>query len=236
MLDRRVVEDALRPVVSKAVAHYTRIGTLCHFIPAGSAGWASAWATPVQFLNDRMELSLGLDVLSAEAKQSGTVTQTVLDSLQELLTSAGRVETDAFQMSFSGNPDDLGQWRGYAANGMGCSVVTDALAVKGAADVAGWVIYDPQAQAVFARKVLDRLRAQTDPDVIQQVLVAAASFMKHKGFRPEQEFRLLKFPDPRRCSSAKSETGSFRISIFSGRPRPCQSNRLSLARAGSWRV
>lgn len=196
MLDRHLIEDALRPVTPTPIAHYTRIGNLCHFIPAGKAGWGSAWATPVQFLNDRMELSLGLEVLSAEAKQSPQVTQSVRDAIEDLLTTAGSMETDAFQMSFSGNPDELGQWRGYAANGMGCSLITDTLAVKGVADVAGWVIYDPQEQTAFARQMLDRVSTVNDPVVMQQVLVAAASFMKHEGFRPEQEFRLLKFPDP----------------------------------------
>ncbi len=97
-------------------------------------------------------------------------------------------------MSFSGNTDELGQCRGYAANGMGCSVVTDAMAVKNVADVAGWVIYDANDQSAFAFNVLSRLRGIADTDMIEQALVAAASYMKHPGFQPEREFRLLKFP------------------------------------------
>jgi hypothetical protein len=61
--------------------------------------------------------------------------------------------------------------------------------------VAGW-IYDQKKQRAFAYKVLARLRKQVDNDVIQQVLVAAASYMKHEGFRAEMEFRLLEFPQP----------------------------------------
>lgn len=98
-------------------------------------------------------------------------------------------------MSFSGNPDELGQWRGYGANGMGCCLVTEASEVHRVADVAGWVLYEAGEQQALAEEVLDRLRPETDLDVIGQTLVAAASFMKHEGFRPEQEFRLLKFPD-----------------------------------------
>lgn len=176
------------------VAHYTRIGTLNHFIPTGAAGWASAWATPVQFLNDRMELSLGLEVLREIANLPPRSGLKIRDLIEQLQTTIGSLETDAFQMSFSGNPDELGQWRGYAANGMGCSIVTDASAVKNVADVAGWIIYDAAKQRTFARKVLARLRTSTDSDLIARTLIAAASFMKHEGFRPEMEFRLIKFP------------------------------------------
>ena len=97
-------------------------------------------------------------------------------------------------MSFSGNPDELGQWRGYASNGMGCSITTDIVAIKTVADVAGWVIYDTAKQKTFARKVLAQLRQETDDDLVARTLIAAASFMKHKGFQPEMEFRLIKFP------------------------------------------
>jgi hypothetical protein len=99
-------------------------------------------------------------------------------------------------MSFSGEPDDLGQWRGYAANGLGCSIVTYAGHVKRVADAAGWVLYDPAEQKRFALEILDRLQSESDPVVIEQVLVAAASYIKHEGFRSEKEFRLLKFPTP----------------------------------------
>lgn len=98
-------------------------------------------------------------------------------------------------MSFSGNPDELGQWRGYAANGMGCCLVTDTQEVARVADVAGWVLYGQREQGRFAHEILVKLYLEKDQDVIGQTLVAAASFMKHKGFQPEKEYRLLKFPE-----------------------------------------
>ncbi len=143
-----------------------------------------------------MELTLGLIVLREVAKRLPASAQNVRDHIDFLLMTGGTLETDAFQMSFSGDPDELGQWRGYAANGMGCSVVTDTIAVKNVADVAGWVIYDPKKQRAFAYKVLNRLRNETDNDKIQQALAAAASYVKHEGFQQELEFRILKFPDP----------------------------------------
>ena len=63
MTDRQLIEGALPPLVAGYVAHYTRLGTLPLLLPEGASGWASAWATPVHFLNDRRELMLGLEVL-----------------------------------------------------------------------------------------------------------------------------------------------------------------------------
>lgn len=190
------IEDELKPIVSgSVVSHYTKIGTLCHFVSEINIGWGSAWATPIQFLNDRKELLLGLEVLHEIANQhprSGSIVRGIID---DLLNSPGRLGTDAFQMSFSGNPDELGQWRGYASNGMGCSVVTYTDAVKQVADIAGWIIYDSREQKKFARKLLKKLRNETDINKIEQIIVATASYMKHDGFAPEKEFRLLKFPE-----------------------------------------
>jgi hypothetical protein len=147
----------------------------------------------VQFLNDRKELSLGLSLLSKEATKASFPSRVKL-TLESLFTSYGRPDTDAYQMSFSGNADELGQWRGYGANGLGCSVETVSAELQAIADVAGWVIYDPVVHEKFAQGVLNGLRHVKDVKQIERAAVAAASFMKHSGFAPEQEFRVLFFP------------------------------------------
>ncbi len=199
MFNRSLIESILPPIVTKSVAHYTRIGTLCHFlppvIPPNPPGWASAWATPVQFLNDRMELVLGLKVLDEAANLSSNVKPLIHTAIIGLLNGNGPLDADAFQMSSSGDPDNLGQWRGYASNGMGCSVVTNTRAVHQAGDVAGWVLYNPQKQMLFATNVLNALNQETDFALIEQTLTVAASFMKHTGFSAEKEFRLIVLPE-----------------------------------------
>jgi len=191
------ITDALPSNSKIQVAHYTRIGTLRYFTDqAKPGGWCSVWATPVQFLNDRKELSLGLDTLSRVANQPPYSGHRVRLTLDSLINLGVEPDLDPYQVSFSGNVDELGQWRGYAANGMGCSVVTKTADVQRVADVAGWVIYDARKQLAFARKILQTLRKQTDVAIIEQVLIASACFMKDKGFEPEAEFRLLKFPTP----------------------------------------
>lgn len=113
MIDRAVIENALPAGSESAVAHYTRIGSLRYFLPEGPppTGWRSAWATPVQFLNDRLELVLGLETLFDAAEQSAAAPATVRSTVAELLASGGSLDTDAFQMSSIGDQDELGQTR-----------------------------------------------------------------------------------------------------------------------------
>jgi len=222
MFDRTIIEDQLPEIKADPIAHYTRIGSLCHFLLDKQPGWSSAWATPVQFLNDRMELALGLEVLREVANQKPVAANRVRVIIDYLISDGGRLETDAFQMSFSGDPDELGQWRGYASNGMGCAIVTDALSVQGAADIAGWMVYAPKKQRAFAYKVLSRLRKVTDNDVIEKVIISAASYMKHDGFSAEKEFRLLKFPrtDDVRFRETGHRLVPFVDYLYGARPLP----------------
>lgn len=174
------------------VAHYTRIATLREILK-GPRGWTSAWATPVQFLNDRKELVLGLEMLRDAIKAIAPQNSRLITAFDGLNDTEGTLSTDAFQMSFSGNQDELGQWRGYAANGMGCSIVTDTMAVHAVSDVSGWVLYDRTEQQSFAKDVVTGLKGNTDVQTIARVLVAASCFMKHPGFSPEAEYRLIRF-------------------------------------------
>jgi len=176
------------------VGHYTKLSTLKFFLPEGQNQWASAWATPVQFLNDRRELVHGLEILGKAAERGARVGVKVRSAIDQLRTAPGELATDAFSMSFSGRLDELGQWRGYASNGMGCNVVTLQESIRKIASVAGSVIYKERAQNAFASKVLSSLRNEKDAVVIGQTLVAAASFMKDPNFEVEREFRLIKFP------------------------------------------
>ena len=91
MFDRSIIEDALPAISVAPVAHYTSISTLRHFIPDGSKGWVSARATPVQFLNDRMELSLGLTVLGEVADRSPQMSRRVQTVIDDLRTGVGAV-------------------------------------------------------------------------------------------------------------------------------------------------
>ncbi|MCX6360659.1 MAG: DUF2971 domain-containing protein [Armatimonadetes bacterium] len=198
LFHRDAIERHLQPLTERPIAHYTAISTLVHLMavppPPPYIGWTSARASAVRFLNDRAELLLGLETLRDVANQPPKSGRRVRLILESLLADGGRADTDAFLMSFSGDPDELGQWRGYASNGMGCSVVTAPRDVHAAVHVAGWIVYEPKKRHAFAYKVLGELRNQTDDNLIEQVLVTAASLMKHEGFKAEREFRAIVFP------------------------------------------
>ena len=188
--DRKRIEAHLPELTEdgkaiEEIAHYSRLETLLHVIRPGGIG--SFWATGLRYLNDRQELLHGLSVFRASSP-SNTISQ-ALDQLEEA--------PDVYQVSFSGAPDELGQWRGYANNGIGCSIAVERKGVYAAASVAGWVIYDEKKQRAFAKKVLKALsgpNAVKDPDLLGNYLLAAAAFMKDEGFSPEKEYRLLVIP------------------------------------------
>ncbi len=199
MIAKLLIESLLPASDEVELAHYTSIGTLCHLMPESNRGWSSAWAAPVQFLNDRLELSLGLEILADEAakKPNSKGYSRVANLIYQFRSFGGSLDTDVFQMSFSKNLDEIGQWRGYASNGMGCSVVTSSRSVRAVADASGWVKYTESEQRVFARQVLERLSTYSENSPILQSIVTAASFIKHPGFAVEEEYRLLKFPESR---------------------------------------
>jgi hypothetical protein len=143
-----------------------------------------------------MELSRGLEVLELIASRLTPIPGKLLVAVKQLTSTGGQLGNDAFQMSFSRSHNELGQWRGYVANGLGCSVVTEVSDLTRVADVAGCVVYDPTHQEKFAEAVLRDLAPETDADTIAKTLVAAACFMKHDGFQVEDEFRVVVFPEP----------------------------------------
>jgi len=195
LVQRSDVEVSLPSAGIKTVAHYTKISNLIHFLPPGSKSWSSLYSSPVQLLNDRQELSLGLQTLSQVANHNPRSSAAVRNVIANFMDQGNDADIDVYQTSFSGVPDDLGQWRGYGDNGMGCSVETNVSELHALADISGWVIYEPNKQRAFAFKVLQSLRSvRNDYDRISRTLLAAASFIKHVGFQSEHEYRIITFP------------------------------------------
>ncbi|HAZ62418.1 MAG TPA: hypothetical protein DCZ72_02230 [Armatimonadetes bacterium] len=196
------------------VAHYTSLDTLGKLLgseqkPGKNDGpaacWRSLWATPVQFLNDRTEGTIGLDLFRKAAQQRLGASElkadernrakTVLTYASDLLDRPGTLPTDVFQVSFSAERDDLSQWRSYGDDGFGCAVVTDVKSLRAVADVVGWVVYDPDMQRELIENALAMVEDSWDYRDLQRYLLAVASFIKHHGFSPEREFRAIKFVD-----------------------------------------
>lgn len=193
-------------LLPESVSHYTSLGTLPHLLRAGETdeegGLGSLWATSVRFLNDRQEFTAGWETLREDAaKIESGVTQARrrLEPIRQLLESddAG-LGLSIYSVSFSGSPDELGQWRGYANDGYGASVVFSRSALDarlGALSdtLCGPVVYDPVEQGEFARRLLVEIHAKSlTLDEASQALQLAAVFMKHPGFSAEREYRLVR--------------------------------------------
>src|SRR5262245_46235191 len=109
VVDRRIIEEPLRRAtdvarqVHKRVAHYTRLETLLHIL--GPGGVKSLRATGIRYLNDRNELTHGLRILNEDPES---------EKFKSAFAQIENASPDVYQVSFSGAPDELGQWRGYA--------------------------------------------------------------------------------------------------------------------------
>ena len=181
-----------------AVAHYTAMGTVPKVVRTG--GWRSVWSTSVRFLNDREEFVLGARAFSSQAASMRLrpETEAALAKLDPMDASVG---IDVYATSFSAEPDDLGQWRGYADDGFGVSLVTtaaslDVLCASGEGEIAAPVLYEPSEHTRFAGELLTGLDASS-LDVQERFLTlqVAATFLKDAGFRSEREFRYVRIVD-----------------------------------------
>jgi hypothetical protein len=193
IFERAVVEQFLpeRSDEPEYVAHYTKLDTLLYLVKPGGVG--SIRATGLRYLNDRHELGHGLRLLEA------AIPPGEFRPLRAAFSQIGSVQQEIFQVSFSGNGDELGQWRGYANNGVGCSIEVDRAGIYSVASAAGWIIYEKDEQEKYAATLIQHLiDRKTDINDIATYLLAGASFMKHPGFFPEEEYRLLMLPqDPK---------------------------------------
>ncbi len=187
------------------VSHYTDLGTLPYLLrKEGSPyvrGLGSLWATSVRFLSDRQEFTAGWETLREDAAkiERGIALDPRLGAVRQLLDSddAG-LGLSVYSVSFSGAPDELGQWRGYANDGYGASVVLsrsilDAHLGTQPDTLCGPVVYAPVEQGEFARRLLVEIHEQgLTLDEASQALQLAAVFMKHPGFSAEREYRLVR--------------------------------------------
>lgn len=189
LIDRFLPDKPEDGIDVDKIAHYTQVKTILDIV--GKGGITSLWATGLRYLNDRQEMNHGTKVLQKVALTMQGI-DSIVNTLDQLVDAP-----DVYQVSFSGAPDELGQWRGYGKDGQGCSIIVEKTSVASAASVSGWVIYEESAQEAFAKAIISevsKLNLPLGDDLLSTYMVVAASFMKHPGFRPEREYRLLLLP------------------------------------------
>lgn len=216
------LKDALKlsPVGSieepPVLYHYTTANGLKSMVEKGSL-----WTTPSPFLNDIREFHLGLGVFTRAATKLATTHSDVGTRVKQCLKWLRRFSTPSamWLTSFTLQPDELSQWRAYAADGYGYAVgfeTRELMHLLPQPTVCS-VIYKPIEQRAFAIMALTaavdtavamsmefpgRLEAYDRDNVkldeiegwlmqLGPVLRALCTTMKHYGFSVEKEYRLI---------------------------------------------
>ena len=122
----------------------------------------------------------------------------IQDIVQLLQSDDASLGLSVYSTSFSGAPDEIGQWRGYADDGYGASVVVSREAVqKGLGrlerTLCGPVLYDDGDQFDLCVRILTKLySSEISLEQVQTALECAAVFVKHIGFTSERKYRLVR--------------------------------------------
>ncbi len=167
-------------------------------------------ATKIQYMNDASELVAPLkiaDEILAERDRRKDVTEEEKGMIQALRSfiDIGK-DVNVCSVSFSGEPDDLSQWRAYGGDGSGYAIGFDRAQLEAHAAAKKCKLrkceYEPKRQ----RKVIEStisvliksalLRSEFPPHTIDagslyEELVQVALMMKSKPFAKEHEWRIV---------------------------------------------
>lgn len=191
------------------IFHYTNATALKGIIEN-----SCLWATNLSYVNDSKELTLGLSIyreVCEELLKRRSIEGDYYTILKKFLHCLNKKNlSNRYACCFTCNGDQLGQWRGYAANGQGYAIGFETKKLVGNLEPyaePSRIIYDIDMQRMYAKKHVDTLvkgfirllkkkhrsiRAYTQ--TIIRMLEQESEFIilgfKHKGFQEETENRL----------------------------------------------
>ena len=193
----------------KIIFHYTNVTGLKGIIENNCL-----WATNLSYVNDSKELTLGLNIYREvsetllKKKGKSKAYREILQKFLECLRSKNI--SNRYACCFTGNGDQLSQWRGYGSNGQGYAIGFETKKLVGNIEPyaePSRIIYDVDTQRHYAEKHLDTfikgfisaLKASHKAvskhiDTIVSMLEQESEYsilgFKHKGFQEESENRL----------------------------------------------
>lgn len=191
--------------------HYTDIGGFEGIYKSGEL-----WGTHVAYMNDTVELHIGLDAvlqvlnqekssLIAEGETRHT-TQLLADTERMLHIVKAARTVECYVISLSKEPDQLSQWRGYAPTGYSVGFSTEALFQScGPSQRLGEVQYFPDQNKTqlpaaiinLLRESLADMKATADisdegvESWLSSFIAEKAAFMKDVNFKEEREVRIV---------------------------------------------
>jgi hypothetical protein len=201
--------------------HYTTVDALVNIVEK-----QQLWATNILYLNDAAEYHLAVDqakgILKAEIEHESDVTlrarlEAVAKSLEEQRLGA-IMDPSCFACCFSGEEDDLNQWRCYCRNG-GVAIGFRRDDLQDIANNQGLglapqlvrCIYEENEQREVIRKCVTQaveevpggtFGASMSPEEVDKyragllLCILGGQPIKHKDFSTEKEWRFIARPDP----------------------------------------
>jgi hypothetical protein len=167
------------------------------------------WATEIHYLNDVGEFNLPVALMAKELRsRAGTSPHQAALAAAEHYFSRNDFASYAGQLiwSFTTEPDQLSQWRGYTAPGDGYAIGIAGAHVKGIIPSETAHLrpcnYDPVHALQIIRTAVDvsleRFAEHASQsqliDELRNHLVFIAAWCKHVSFRDEHEWRVIFLP------------------------------------------
>jgi hypothetical protein len=192
----------------KLLFHYTSAEACFSILHSEPRTWPRLWASSALYTNDASEISYGVELvhdIAPEFVPDGEVKRAFAwDYRRGDYDLLSRLEPSCVAC-FCTEGDLLSQWRAYGVSGAGYSIGFKAEAIAEAGAKCGFelvpILYDKEKQETAVRQLLARakdIRSSLDgadeADFWYQAVVSAvelAMSFKDRGFREEQEWRLL---------------------------------------------
>lgn len=216
----------------------------------------SLWATNINFLNDRNEFRDSLRLLRNRIEEQDDSTRAVSNERPEpLIEVLSALSKNVYVASFSRNPDQLGQWRGYCTDDSAFSVGFNAGKIREqsklvrSVSVLGECLYQEQQKIAAIDHIIAEAESPRDEWIkfladLTSGMINVAPLCKDTSFEQEEEWRLalyivgedkthIKFRDGRGVMipyyEVKLQTG--------GEPLPISSVRIGpIANADEWEI
>ncbi|HET9100652.1 MAG TPA: DUF2971 domain-containing protein [Acidobacteriaceae bacterium] len=194
------------------IYHYTTEMGLWGILKSGKL-----WLTDIFSLNDPSELEHGLNLanekLDKKAEEDPAKYREIVKGFRTLHIREDHNLPRFFVCSFSKSGDDLGQWRGYAADGRGYAIGFKTTCLKArfgkrkseTSDGGEFLVeYQDDKLADIYGRLIDLVLAevstigQNDPDYCSdlrklyfRLVLNASVYFKHEAYCNEQEYRFL---------------------------------------------
>lgn len=188
---------------SNLIYHYTNISGLMGILNSGSI-----WLTDYSYLNDRKEITHGVDIVIRVARelQKKSTNQDINELLESWIGSLSDHKKRVCIASFSADGDSLSQWRAYGRIAIGFEIYQVVRHVRGVSLQS--VEYSESVQSELAALYLNHLCQSYlednsknllgfAPDLYHQTnqLFELISFFKDSSFQGERECRLVYIED-----------------------------------------